>query len=1033
MNQVKTENRNTDIELSFRDDVKKYVNYFFAESGTMILLRIKQYLADPNMQKSILKNVFKDENIKDSLQRNLENLLEKHGYKEEYKSILWYAFSSNTNPDFDILLQRFMISVPQHACEFENKIDKEKWGLLEDKIQREIHDNSRLGIYARYRSGDIPRDKERIVLINANEGIGLKLKNDWRINVLNEEKSVFYLWLTDEIECKKALYTANLTIVEDDNRTKFYEYMKFIWNGIDKGENAMLLYTAKPIAYAPGGIPEHSIGEVYLAEYQKPLSKDARDIVIDYFENIALIFHAQFARYDMDVYLKNKILKEQIKSATQAAISQVMARNSSHNIGSHVLSNLTSMKFFNDFSFCEDCCKKNQGIECSNECSLSNYKGLEDIKFDKSIKDQKDKLLKLLSVFNDYIRTRMEYISDISFGEPVMATNKKLNGEIFKAFDENRLLLNFISGLNKFKYKLELTCNSNKINANNDIEIPMPNDVLGQQAFYNIIENFIRNTAKHNNKKIEGNIVKFTVNIKNIPDDNDYYQVEIFDDIDISSDISSLDNKDEEETTQILNYFGFENVTEINEIHKLVYRLNNKLNGSILDKGTNQLRDNSLGLMEMEASACYLRMMEVNNIESDDYALKDKSTDYNLNLKNGFGNYNILRAIIKDEKYLGYTFFLLKPNDYLFVGFEKKEIHGADFFTKEELMKDLTDNKKFRHQFIIFKTKEDKEFTFKLKDKEVTFAEYKHRLPYRWLTINNEEDCIYTKLKIINKIELDDCIWEKWWKKIKGDYSFINVFISFDPNDSDHKRDNRYNICFLNHDDGKGSQITNYNNGNINFLEALSSKGQQTLPDFTRKLSDYTTNNVLKGRITTHYKLFESAKATILILDERVQRIFENENYMEIAYKQLYAYSNIYVPFQKKISTADEKKYCTKYLQCDENWSDCSIDLGTENFDITNTNKLNAYIDKIKENTIDIIAIHFSILERMKLGEEDMKEFISKLQRKCKKVVITSGRGKPKEITTLKVGFINISSLLNAMHTVRSKYLLYQLLINSRN
>jgi len=193
MCQIETKNYNTGCEIFFRDNVKQYVNYFFAESGTTILLRIKQYKADPVQQKSLLKNVFKDKSIKDSLKRNLENLLEKFGYKEEYRRILWYAFSSNTNPDFEILLQRFMISVPPHADKIEDKIDKDKWGLLEDEKQKNIHENGRLGIYARYRSGDIPRDKERVVLINANEGVGLNLKDSWRNDVLNEEKRGLFI------------------------------------------------------------------------------------------------------------------------------------------------------------------------------------------------------------------------------------------------------------------------------------------------------------------------------------------------------------------------------------------------------------------------------------------------------------------------------------------------------------------------------------------------------------------------------------------------------------------------------------------------------------------------------------------------------------------------------------------------------------------------------------------------------------------------------------------------------------------------
>ena len=113
----------------------------------------------------------------------------------------------------------------------------------------------------------------------------------------------------------------------------------------------------------------------------------------------------------------------------------------------------------------------------------------------------------------------MDYLADISFGTPLMQTNKYVYGELFKGFDKVRLLLEHISGLDNFKFKIEFKRNGKEFekdekgNILNDLLVAIPNDILGTQAFYNILENIIRNTAKHSNKETLGDdpVFFFTV------------------------------------------------------------------------------------------------------------------------------------------------------------------------------------------------------------------------------------------------------------------------------------------------------------------------------------------------------------------------------------------------------------------------------------------------------------------------------------------------------------------------------------------
>ncbi|MBK8808625.1 MAG: hypothetical protein IPO21_19130 [Bacteroidales bacterium] len=128
--------------------------------------------------------------------------------------------------------------------------------------------------------------------------------------------------------------------------------------------------------------------------------------------------------------------------------------------------------------------------------------------------DNSKKLLDQISIFNNYVKCRMDYLADISFGTPLMQTNKYAYADLFKELDKVRLLLEHISGLDDFEFEIKFKKNGEDLKESNDLLVAIPNDILGTQAFYNILENIIRNSAKHSDKsKLVGkNNVVFTVN-----------------------------------------------------------------------------------------------------------------------------------------------------------------------------------------------------------------------------------------------------------------------------------------------------------------------------------------------------------------------------------------------------------------------------------------------------------------------------------------------------------------------------------------
>ena len=110
------------------------------------------------------------------------------------------------------------------------------------------------------------------------------------------------------------------------------------------------------------------------------------------------------------------------QQAVEGAISKVMTRNSEHNHGSHVLAHLS-----NDNSYeklCDDEIKR----------TLSSY--ISDNGVFDSGKNQQ------LPLFIRYLKNRGCYQSEAVFGVANILTSKRLFGDVFKDFDQERILLN---------------------------------------------------------------------------------------------------------------------------------------------------------------------------------------------------------------------------------------------------------------------------------------------------------------------------------------------------------------------------------------------------------------------------------------------------------------------------------------------------------------------------------------------------------------------------------------------------------------
>ena len=279
-------------------------------------------------------------------------------------------------------------------------------------------------------------------------------------------------------------------------------------------------------------------------------------------------------------YISIKSYNELSAANTQTAIGAIMSRNGSHNIGSHVLA------------------------------ALSHNVG--------TMPDDR--------VLYQYIQHRMDYIATVTTDFPTWTQPTMFIGEMMKTFLSQRHLLEHIvesEGLHAWQYQnpcwqrqnpswrdrdpegciqfhirkrkngewidfidYSRYCKGSKDNPSvlplsDDVALAIPGGVIGQHAFFTILENIIRNAAKHDwcAEKKESN--------KNL---------EIF-----------VDFEDLEEEVRFCIWSKCSLGND-----DLVRRLKEKLNAPLIENGV--LRRENWGLAEMGISAGYLQCKDKSEI-----------------------------------------------------------------------------------------------------------------------------------------------------------------------------------------------------------------------------------------------------------------------------------------------------------------------------------------------------------------------------------------------------------------------------------
>ncbi|MCF8350505.1 MAG: hypothetical protein K9H15_05015 [Bacteroidales bacterium] len=347
----------------------------------------------------------------------------------------------------------------------------------------------------------------------------------------------------------------------------------------------------------------------------------------------------------------------------KSAIAAIMARNGSHNIGSHILSNI-SHKILNPL----------------------------DVLF----------LIK-------YIQQRWDFLAQVASPDwPKWTLPMRFMGQIMRGFFEQRLLLNniaesedlaaqedFNDGANlkhRISFDIKMV-DGEGTEKKEDVSLAIPGGITGVHAFYSILENIIRNTAKHAYKNEEDGNRK---DKKGVPiPDGLRITIEVKDDL----------NKD------YVEFFISDNWTKNNPEVKPEENTKHKISDAIkerLIKDDGSLNYENWGIAEMKISALYLRkedIQELNPPTDEDFTFRIVENDGKKEPKGTI-------AFEEHQSKLAYHFAIPKPKEVGVVYTEER--NGGKIENRTQ-----PDSK--YNQYGVWKAKKDQgDFDFILEGEEVS-------------------------------------------------------------------------------------------------------------------------------------------------------------------------------------------------------------------------------------------------------------------------------------------------------------------------
>lgn len=350
-------------------------------------------------------------------------------------------------------------------------------------------------------------------------------------NISNEEKQTYY-----QVK-NKLKYRRVIDPIQLDGWRSFMDLHKVLFqidSCVFEEEDAYWwCHAMVPINYSRGG---NMVGIMFSFRCRKLNPEDKEyDTMMD---NLAYLITGALSKNMLNILIKLKD-KDAMESANRYAIAAVTSRNMAHNLGSHILANLDTSAAIREFR------------ESKKASS-----------FDEE-----------LARFNAFIRTKTNLLADMVTSEPVSTVNKWLYKEVIDEFNRQEIVKKYISGTHI--QEVNILYLDQYGSDEEDILVQIPNGDLGVGAFFMLLENIIRNSAKYEDtSKLQE--LNLTVAVTS-SEERGYY---------------------------LLLYDNIQRPKE--KLDELIKSVNNRLHSQNTEIG-NKIKSSGWGLTEMKAAAAYLR------------------------------------------------------------------------------------------------------------------------------------------------------------------------------------------------------------------------------------------------------------------------------------------------------------------------------------------------------------------------------------------------------------------------------------------
>jgi hypothetical protein len=706
--------------------------------------------------------------------------------------------------------------------------------------------------------------------------------------------------------------------------------------------------------------------------------------------------------------------KELLRQSRAAAVSQVLARTLSHNLGSHSLNAFSGeASMLGHFKEIESRLEKQEPLPGR----VKQVGPATETEKSEETPDQSRTRREWMATYNNYLRERMDLLADITTAVPAFEAKTHLVGDLLTGYANNVLLATTISGDEKFDYQWIPHLGDAK-----DLLVSIPADILGRHAFYIILENIVRNSAKHG--RHGEHRVDYTVKVKRVETHPGYLKVTI------------LDNHKDRTAEDAV-----ERATEANV----------NINANVLgDDG--RVRSKAWGMLEMKACAAYLRRIALEDLdETAFHARKRDAKSGELPQITEGDELPLLEAVVQGNQ-LGYTFYLQRPKDVMVVGSSREALFGTH--SGSDLDKygvgfmgtsALRDNSVIQHAMLVIDARDENVLEAFLERARKDM----NALPHEILLIREVgKGAQFTQelAEKLNSFESGELLLDSIWFIDEAEW---NTIVSSGPSALFTSLRQRWQVQWMRH---HGNRVNNGTDAFESYCDAISKETEegtlqvdatyidhgnfyehvlnkcqdislcteqpaqygtiesiQNMDDITLLLSTFRGKNSLpivqcypsallkvmqpkKGATAMSMEEwaqhhFTSWMKGVAVLDERLQRCAENDyftpknsdcNALPVVVKHLLAMGQVFVPPAGTLGL--------------------ERDLSPAKWD-----ELQKWLGSLR-GTLRYVCIHLSVLEKLTRcvkmdhgGEASIEDLLGALRKAnpCVRIIIVSGRGQP--------------------------------------